>query len=164
MEVDRRCGELVPRGSPTGNPIPFTSNRGGDHDICTMRPDGSDVVRLTNTTGNDARAAWSPDGQCIALTSAKRTKDPSARPQLEGVGWSAVSGRGPLRLRPGASVAANALHSINSTVTLPGALASGVSHVTTFAPSASARTTYMASYAVTFSRSFHARVRRSRWA
>jgi len=39
----------------------------------------------------------------------------------------------------------------------------GVSQVTIGASSASDKAMYMASYAVTFSRSFHARVRRSRW-
>ena len=39
----------------------------------------------------------------------------------------------------------------------------GASQVTISASSASARATYIASYAVMFSRNFHARVRRSRW-
>ena len=45
----------------------------------------------------------------------------------------------------------------------PGVLASRVSQVTSGASSASARATCMASYAVTVSCSFHARVRRLRW-
>jgi hypothetical protein len=32
-----------------------------------MKPDGSDLVRLTGGPGPDQRAAWSPDGQQIAL-------------------------------------------------------------------------------------------------
>ena len=34
-----------------------------------MRTDGTDVKRLTNTPGNDAHSAWSPDGLWIAFTS-----------------------------------------------------------------------------------------------
>lgn len=56
-------------------------------------------------------------------------------------------------------------HSITSMYArCPGALPSGASQVMIGASSASAKAMYMASYAVTFSRSFHARVRRSRWA
>lgn len=46
----------------------------------------------------------------------------------------------------------------------PGALASGRSQVMIGASIASARATYIASYALMLSRSFHARSRRSRWA
>jgi hypothetical protein len=55
-----------------------------------------------------------------------------------------------------------ALRSVDGRMSI-GDLARGVSQVTIGASSASARATYMASYAVMFSRSFHARVRRSRW-
>jgi WD40 repeat protein len=40
-----------PSWSPKGNRIAFTSNRDGDYEIYTIRPDGSDLRRLTNTPG-----------------------------------------------------------------------------------------------------------------
>ena len=58
-----------PAWSPSGDRIAFTSNRDGDYEIYTIRPDGSDLKCLTNTPGNDAHLAWSPDGEWIAFSS-----------------------------------------------------------------------------------------------
>ena len=42
--------------------IAFTSNRDGDWEIYTIRPDGTGLTRLTNSSGNDAHggvvAGW----------------------------------------------------------------------------------------------------------
>jgi hypothetical protein len=54
--------------SPDGSRISFISRRedpGGD--VWTMKPDGTDLVKLTGYPGPDQVAAWSPDGQQIAL-------------------------------------------------------------------------------------------------
>lgn len=40
-----------------------------DYDIYTSAPDGSDLVRLTNTPGYDAEATLSPDGKRLVFTS-----------------------------------------------------------------------------------------------
>jgi Tol biopolymer transport system component len=61
---------VASRWSPDGALIAFTSDRDGDYDIFTIRPDGSALTRLTNTPGNDAHAAWSPDARWIAFSSA----------------------------------------------------------------------------------------------
>ncbi len=44
----------------------FDSRRDGQFDIYKMRPDGSEVTRLTNTPDWEVTPAWSPDGKQIA--------------------------------------------------------------------------------------------------
>jgi hypothetical protein len=50
--------------------IAFASSRDGDFEIYTMRPDGSDVRQLTETSSDEAMPVWSPDGTSIAYASA----------------------------------------------------------------------------------------------
>ncbi len=49
--------------------IIFSSNRDGDYDIYVMNPDGSEVVQLTNTTGDERKPKWSPDGTKVVFQS-----------------------------------------------------------------------------------------------
>lgn len=44
-------------------------NRDGDMDIYAIRPDGSEIVQLTDELGYDGQPAWSPDGQSLAFVS-----------------------------------------------------------------------------------------------
>jgi len=60
-----------PAWSPTDDVIAFTADIDGDYEIYSIRPDGSELKRLTRSPGNDAHNAWSPDGQWIAFTSAR---------------------------------------------------------------------------------------------
>jgi TolB protein len=60
-----------PAWSPKGDRILFASDRDGDWELYTIRPDGRDLTRLTNSPGNDAHATWSLDGEWIALASAR---------------------------------------------------------------------------------------------
>lgn len=43
-----------------GREIAFTSNRDGNEEIYVMRPDGSNVRRITDSPGPDTGAAWQP--------------------------------------------------------------------------------------------------------
>jgi Tol biopolymer transport system component len=60
-----------PQWSPKGDVIMFTSDRDGDFELYTIRPDGSGTRRLTNTPGNDAHSIWSADGEWIVFSSAR---------------------------------------------------------------------------------------------
>ena len=60
-----------PQWSPKGDAIMFTSDRDGDFELYTIRPDGTGLRRLTNTPGNDAHSIWSPDGEWIVFSSAR---------------------------------------------------------------------------------------------
>ena len=69
--TDGRHKDNFPAWSPAGDRIAFTSDRDGDYEIYSIRPDGGDLKRLTRSPGNDAHCAWSPDGKWIAFASAR---------------------------------------------------------------------------------------------
>ncbi len=48
------------RWSPDGAKIVFETNRHGHWDVYSMRSDGSDQTRLTNSPGDDRYPSWSP--------------------------------------------------------------------------------------------------------
>jgi len=59
--------DRVPQWSQDGSRIAFHSNRDGVQQIWTIRPDGSELRRLTNYSKEGLRSAvWSPDGARIA--------------------------------------------------------------------------------------------------
>jgi Tol biopolymer transport system component len=60
-----------PGWSPKRDVIAFTSFRDGDFEIYTIRPDGSDLKRITHDGGNDAHGAWSPDGEWYIFSSSR---------------------------------------------------------------------------------------------
>lgn len=72
----------LPRWSPDGSWITFNSNRDGIHgplgiagfhrDVYEVRPDGSQVHRLTTGYGFNGDAVWSHDGSRLAFTSDRR--------------------------------------------------------------------------------------------
>jgi serine/threonine-protein kinase len=60
--------DRAPRWSPDGSRIAFHSDRSGNMEIWTIRPDGSDLVRRTATRGDATHPVWSPDGTRLAFT------------------------------------------------------------------------------------------------
>jgi Tol biopolymer transport system component len=61
--------------SPNGKWIVFGSRRGGDSELYVMRPDGTDVVQLTNAKGYDGGPFFSPDGKRIVYRSDRKGND-----------------------------------------------------------------------------------------
>ena len=61
----------TPAWSPDGSRIAYghRADTTADYDLFTARPDGSDPVRLTRTTGDDGHPTWSSDGARIAFVS-----------------------------------------------------------------------------------------------
>jgi Tol biopolymer transport system component len=58
--------------SPSGDRIVFTRQLPStDFEVFTMKPDGTDVTRLTTTSGADAHATWSADGREIWFESSR---------------------------------------------------------------------------------------------
>lgn len=61
-----------PAWSPDGELIAFRSDRRGDEEIYVMKPDGSDVRRLTDATAGastfDSSPDWAPDGSKLAFS------------------------------------------------------------------------------------------------
>ena len=69
--------DTLPFWSPKGDVIMFTRYAPDDRfsydefDIYTIRPDGTDLSRLTDAEGNDAHSLWSPDGNFILFSSSR---------------------------------------------------------------------------------------------
>src|SRR5262249_18456939 len=62
-----------PKWAPNGSVILFTSDRSDKRfELYTIRPDGTDLKRLTNVPGSNAHSAWSPDGAWIVFTSGRK--------------------------------------------------------------------------------------------
>lgn len=68
LSVPVRITKIVdtyPMLSPDGSLVVFQSNRSGNEELYTMKPDGSDVKQLTRTAYDEGDPVWSPDGKQI---------------------------------------------------------------------------------------------------
>ena len=59
----------VPSWAPDGRTIAFESNRDGEAAVYTIRPDGSDLRRLTPRGTRGEQPNWSTDGRFLVYTS-----------------------------------------------------------------------------------------------
>jgi TolB protein len=69
--TDRPGGALDPAWSPDGGWIAYAGREGYVSEVFASRPDGTDVVRLTNDGVLDRSPSWSPDGQHLAYLTNK---------------------------------------------------------------------------------------------
>jgi TolB protein len=60
-----------PVWSPRGDLIAFVRRVAGDFEVFSIRPDGTNLRRLTNSKGNEAHLAFSPDGEKILFSSTR---------------------------------------------------------------------------------------------
>jgi TolB protein len=79
-----------PSWSPKGDRIAFSCRR-GKNQICTVKPDGSGLVQLTEQ-GNNEDPSFSPDGRYIAFS--------SDRDKIKGIYIMRANGEGQKRVSP----------------------------------------------------------------
>jgi TolB protein len=74
LPFQARC----PCWSPDMKKIAFAGEPNGASEIFVMDADGSHVVQLTRTGGDDSHPHWSADGSRIMFNSSRTTPDPKA--------------------------------------------------------------------------------------
>ncbi|MBX3080370.1 MAG: PD40 domain-containing protein [Anaerolineae bacterium] len=62
VETQLATSAGYPTWSPDGSQIAFVSDPDGSPDVYTMREDGTDMIRVTNTLESELSLKWSPDG------------------------------------------------------------------------------------------------------
>lgn len=63
--------DIMPRFSPDGRQVAFTSDRMGNNDVFVVAADGGEPVQLTFHTGSDVVQYWTPDGRGIVFTTSR---------------------------------------------------------------------------------------------
>lgn len=63
--------DIMPRFSPDGRWIAFTSDRMGNNDVFVVAADGGEPAQLTFHTGSDVVQYWTPDGAGIVFTTSR---------------------------------------------------------------------------------------------
>ncbi len=66
--------DSYPASSPDGQTLLFQSDRSGDVEIWSMKMNGGELRKLTDSKGYDGNPSWSPDGKQVVFASA-RDKD-----------------------------------------------------------------------------------------
>jgi TolB protein len=66
---------VSPPFAVAGGVIAFSSDLGGNIDVWSIRTDGKDLRRLTDSSGADQSSSWSPDGRRIAFRSDRDGND-----------------------------------------------------------------------------------------
>ncbi len=74
LTADSPGNDAFPSVSADGRQVVFRSGRFGDHEICLMEADGTNVRRVSHARGTDTMPAISPDGQWIAYVTARTGK------------------------------------------------------------------------------------------
>jgi Tol biopolymer transport system component len=59
----------LPKWSPDGKSIIFTSSKSGNADIWSIKPDGGELTQLTVDVAEDVAPCWSPDQKKIVFSS-----------------------------------------------------------------------------------------------
>jgi Tol biopolymer transport system component len=76
VQLTAGSGAAFPAWSPDGTRIAFSSGRSDPEpnddveiqDVFTMRADGSDIRKITESLGDAEKPAWSPDGRWLAFS------------------------------------------------------------------------------------------------
>ena len=69
--TDNKARDVLPRFSPDGNWIAFSSNRAGNYDVYVMPSTGGNPRQLTFHTDDDMVVGWTPDSKKIIFTSTR---------------------------------------------------------------------------------------------
>jgi tricorn protease len=69
--TDNKARDVLPRFSPDGAWIAFSSNRAGNYDVYVMPAAGGNPRQLTFHSDDDMVVGWTPDGHKIIFTSAR---------------------------------------------------------------------------------------------
>jgi TolB protein len=61
------ASDVMPKISPDGTRVAFTSNRAGNWDIYVMPLSGGRAIQITSSAADDLHPSWSPDGNSLVF-------------------------------------------------------------------------------------------------